>query len=100
MKYKRELGFDLYQVTNRQVMLESSDTKQIIDEINRIQRLHNFKIRVMYSTVEEVAKNFNCYYTSKNECFNYWLPKILCELFEIDKFNSNNIRDLVIKCSY
>ena len=70
-------------------MLESSDTQQIIDEINRIQRLHGFKIRVMYSTVEKVAKNFNCYYTSKEECFNYWLPKILCELFEIDKFDSN-----------
>jgi hypothetical protein len=89
MHYNKELDFDLYEVTNRQVILESSDTQEMIDEVNRIQNLHGFKIRAMYSTIERIVENFNCYYTNKAECFNYWFPKILCELFEVEEFNSD-----------
>jgi hypothetical protein len=89
MKYKKELDFDLYDVTGRSYGFTSNNNEEIITELNRIQDKHNFKFRVMYKTVQQCVDIFQCYFVSKEEFTNYWLPKQLSELFNVESFDSN-----------
>ena len=90
MQYSKQNDFDLYKVTGRDDTWKSNNTLEIIQELNNIQSQHNFKFRYLETTIQQAASKFLCYFTNKNEFENYYLPKILCKIFDIDVFDMNS----------
>ena len=93
--YNKKLDFNFHEVTGASTNFASKSTNEIINELERIENKHRVKFRIFKMKIHEAAEKFMFYFSNRTEFTNYHLPMMLCEIFEINRFDPDEDYQIV-----